>query len=180
MKTSLLVVLFTFALIPLISAQKLISKNAHIYFYSYTPLENIEATNNQVASILDPATGSFQFSLLIKSFEFKRALMQEHFNENYMESDKLPKASFTGKITDFNKVNLKADGTYPVKVTGDLTIHGVTKPVTVDGTIEVKSGIVSAKAKFMVVPQDYNIVIPDLVRDKIAKEITVNVEVTYN
>jgi polyisoprenoid-binding protein YceI len=179
MKISLILFLFL-AISPVLSAQKLISKNARIYFYSYTPMENIEATNNQVASILDPATGSLQFSLLIKSFEFKRALMQEHFNENYMESDKFPKAGFNGKISSFDKVNLKADGSYAVEVTGDLTLHGVTKAVTATGTIEVVKGVVSAKSKFTVIPQDYNIIIPDLVKEKIAKEITIEVSVTYN
>jgi hypothetical protein len=179
MKTAIILIL-TLVFSTTTHAQKLISKNAHVFFYSYTPLENIEANNNLVASILDPATGTFQFSLLIKSFEFKRALMQEHFNENYMESDKFQKSSFTGKIANFEKVNLKADGTYPVEVKGDLTIHGVTKPVSVEGTIKVVKGLVSAESKFTVVPQDYNIAIPDLVKEKIAKEITVTVDVTYN
>lgn len=179
MKTSIILIL-ALAITPLLSAQKLISKNGHINIHSSTPMEDIDANNNLVASILDPATGTLQFSLLIKSFEFKRALMQEHFNENYMESDKFPKSSFTGKITNFDKVNLKADGVYPVEVKGDMLIHGVTKPIVANGTIEVNKGIVSAKSKFTVIPQDYNIIIPDLVKEKIAKEITITVEVTYN
>jgi hypothetical protein len=174
---SLLLILGSF---QLLSAQKLISKNAHIFFYSHTPMEDIEANNNQVASILDPSTGTFQFSLLIKSFEFKRTLMQEHFNENYMESDKFPKSGFNGKITNIEKVDLKKDASYPVEVRGDLTMHGVTKPVSVTGTIEVNKGIISAKSKFTVIPQDYNISIPDLIKEKIAKEITISVDVTYN
>jgi YceI-like domain len=179
MKTKILIFL-AIGSFQLLTAQKLISKNAHIFFYSHTPMEDIEANNNQVASILDPATGTFQFSLLVKSFEFKRTLMQEHFNENYIESDKFPKASFTGIITDFIKVDLKKDGSYPVEVKGDLTLHGVTKPVTVSGTINVIKGIVSAKSQFNLIPQDFKIAIPDLVKDKIAKEITVVVDVNYN
>jgi hypothetical protein len=180
MKSKLVIIFIIIGSLQVMQAQKLISKNAHIFFYSHTPMEDIEANNNQVASILDPATGSFQFSLLVKSFEFKRALMQEHFNENYIESDKFPKSGFSGKITDFGKVDLKKDGSYPIEVKGDLTIHGVAKPVTVNGTIEVSKGIVSAKSKFTVIPQDYNIIIPDLVKEKIAKEITIDVDVTYN
>jgi polyisoprenoid-binding protein YceI len=175
-----IIILAILTISSLASAQKYISKNAHIFFYSYTPLEDIEANNNQVASILDAATGTLQFSLLVKSFEFKKTLMGEHFNENYIESDKFPKASFNGKITNFDKVDLKKDGSYPVEVKGDLTLHGVTNPVTINGTIDVSKGIVSAKSKFNVVPQDYKISIPDLVKDKIAKEITVSVDVTYN
>jgi hypothetical protein len=85
-------------------AQKLVSKNSHIWFYSHTPLEEIEGHNRQVVSILDPTTGDLVFSLLVKSFEFKVALLQEHFNENYMESDKYPKSSFKGKIANLRKM----------------------------------------------------------------------------
>jgi hypothetical protein len=160
-------------------AQKLISKNGHIWFYSYTPLEEIEAHNNQVVSILDPVSGTLQFNLLIKSFAFKRALMQEHFNENYMESDTYPKSSFNGTITNIDKINFKQDGTFPAEVTGDLTIHGVTKKITVPGTITIMGNSVSAKAKFDVVPQDYNIIIPDVVKEKFAKVMEVNIDVVY-
>jgi hypothetical protein len=163
-----------------ISAQKLISKTGHIHIYSHTPLEDVDAQNKQVASILDPSTGTLQFSLLIKSFVFVKTLMGEHFNENYMESDKFPKSTFTGKINNLGSIDFKKDGTYPTDVSGDLTIHGVTKPVSAKGTIEVKQGIVSANSKFNVDPKDYNIVIPDLVKEKIAKEIEITVDVTYN
>jgi hypothetical protein len=164
----------------LVSAQKLVSKNGHIRIYSHTPMEDIDATNNQVASILDPSTGSLQFSLLVKSFSFVKTLMEEHFNENYMESTKFPKSSFTGKINNLASIDFKKDGTYPTEVSGDLTMHGVTKPVSAKGSIEIKNGAITAKSKFNVVPQDYNIVIPDLVKDKIAKEIEITVDVTYN
>lgn len=166
-------------LIQTISGQKLISKNSHVVFTSSTPLEQIEANNNQAVSILDPATGSLAYTLLIKSFEFKIALMQEHFNENYLESDKYPKATFKGNITDNSKIDYKNDKTYAVTVTGDLTIHNVTKQVTMPATIEIKNGIVSAKASFIVKPSDYNISIPSVVENKIAREVKVTVESTY-
>jgi hypothetical protein len=175
-----ILILSMLAMFQLTQAQKLITKSGHIWIYSYTPLEEIEAHNRQVVSIIDESTGEIDFMLLVKSFEFKRALMQEHFNENYMESDKYPKSSFKGKITNLNKIDFKKDGTYPAEVSGDLSVHNVTKPVTVKGTIEVKGGTVTARAKFETVPHDYDIAIPSVVEDKIAKEMDVNVDATYS
>ena len=171
-----------FALLTLVnvaSAQKYIAKTGHIGFYSYTPMEVIEAHNHQVVSILDPATGDLVFNLLNKSFEFKVALMQEHFNENYMETTKFSKSTFKGKITNLDKIDFKKDGTYMAEVTGDLTIHGVTKNITINGTIEVVKGVITAKAKFKVIPKDYGIQIPQLVENKIAKEMEITVEIPY-
>jgi hypothetical protein len=179
MKVKILI-LVIFGLTQLLSAQKLISKTGHVRIYSHTPLEDVDAENSQVASILDPSTGNLQFSLLVKSFVFKKTLMEEHFNENYMESDKLPKSTFTGKITNLASIDFKKDGTYPAEVSGDLTIHGVTKAVSAKGTIEIKQGKITAKSKFNVDPKDYNVVIPDLVKDKIAKEIEITVDIPYN
>ena len=105
--------------------------------------------------------------------------MQEHFNENYMESDKLPKSSFKGKITNPGKIDFKKDGIYPAEVDGDLTIHGVTKTISSTGTIEIKAGIITAKAKFTVSPKDYNIKIPALVEKSIATSIDVSVDIEY-
>lgn len=163
-----------------ISAQKYISKNGHVWFYSHTPVEDIKAHNRQVVSILDTEDGTIQFSMLIKSFEFKIALMQEHFNENYMESDKFPKAGFKGKIENLSEIDFKKEGTYPAEVKGDLTIHGVTNPVSTSGTLTVSGNNIITKAKFIVIPKDYDIEIPSVVENKIAKKIEVNVDVTYN
>lgn len=180
MKTKSLMLLLFLGICGLLSAQKSITKNGHIWFYSNTPLEEIEAHNRQVVSSLDCGSGDIAFVLLVKSFEFKRALMQEHFNENYMESDKLPKANFKGKIDNLSKIDFKKDGTYPAEVSGDLTIHGVTKHVTIKGTIAVKGKAIIANAKFVIIPQDYGIKIPSVVENKIAKEIQTTVEMTYN
>ncbi len=178
MKTGLFII--TLLIFPqIISAQKYISKNGHVWFIASTPLENIEAHNGQVVSILNAADGTIQFSMLIKSFEFKIALMQEHFNENYMESDKIPKAGFTGKLTNLDNVDFNKNGSYPVEVTGDITIHGITKPVTTKGTLTVSGNSVKATANFIVRPKDYDIEIPAVVENKIAKEVEVNVDVTY-
>lgn len=179
MKKRIISLLFIASLFQLVSAQKYVTKNGHVWFYSHTPMEEIEAHNRQVVSSLDCSTGEFALLLLVKSFEFKTALMQEHFNENYMESDKIPKSSFKGKIDNLSKIDFKKDGTYPAEVSGDLTMHGVTKHITTKGTIVVKGTTISANGKFVIVPQDYDIKIPSLVAEKIAKEIQVTVEMTY-
>ena len=169
-------------LLPAILAangQKYITKNGYIGFFSHTPMEDIRADNNQVASILDTSTGDLVFQVLVKSFHFDRALMEEHFNENYMESDKLPKASFKGKVTNISSVDLKKNGIYNVTVEGDLSIHGITNKVKVDGTLEVVQGGINANAKFGIVPEDYMITIPGLVRDKIEKSLEIMVTMKY-
>jgi polyisoprenoid-binding protein YceI len=178
MKLKILIVTL-FVTVQITQGQKVLTKNGHVWFYGKTPLEEIEAHNRQVVSIIDESTGEINFMLLIKSFEFKRALMQEHFNENYIESDKYPKSTFKGKITNLDKIDFKKDGVYPAEVSGDLTLHNVTKPVTAKGTIEIKGSSVMAKAKFVTTPHDFDIAIPSVVEDKIAKEIDVNVDVTY-
>lgn len=159
--------------------QKYISKDGHIWFNASTPLENVEAHNHQVASIIDEATGELVFNVLIKSFEFKATLMQEHFNENYMESGKFPKALFKGKITNLSAVNFTKDGSYNVDISGDITIHGVTKPLTTKSVLVIKSGKITGTSKFILQPKDFDIVIPKLVEGKIAKEIETNVDITY-
>lgn len=162
------------------NSQKYMTKSGYIGFYSHTPMEDIKADNNQVASILDVATGDFVFQVLIKSFRFEKALMEEHFNENYMESEKFPKSVFKGKITNISSVDFKKTGIYEVTIEGELTIHGVTKTVSTKGTIEVTSVGINADSKFVIVPEDYKISIPRVVRDKIAKnlEVTVSVKLT--
>jgi hypothetical protein len=179
MKNKLFLSLILICLVQFISAQKYITKNGHIWFSSHTPMEDIEAHNQQVVSSLDISTGEMAFVLLIKSFIFKRALMQEHFNENYMESDKIPKANFKGKVTNIDKIDFKKDGTYTADVSGDLTIHGVTKAFTTKGTFIVKGLDITGKATFLLVPQDFGIKIYAIVENKIAKQITVNVELQY-
>lgn len=161
------------------SAQKYMTKNGFISFFSHTPMEDIKAENNQVAGVIDTSTGEIVFQALIKSFHFDRALMEEHFNENYMESDKFPKATFKGKITDLKSVDFKKNGAYEVVVEGDLTIRDVTKKMSVKGTVEVVTGGLNANAKFIISPEDFDIQIPAVVREKIAKTVEVNVAMKY-
>jgi polyisoprenoid-binding protein YceI len=159
-------------------AQKYLTRTAKVNFNATAPSspEKVEAVNNEVANIFDATTGDMIFQVLVKSFKFERALMQEHFNENYMESDKFPKADFKGKITNIAGVNYSKDGSYNVTAAGALTIHGVTHDVSVPGTITVQGGNLKLKAKFSVKLADYNISIPTLVADKINKEATVTLE----
>ncbi|HMU09893.1 MAG TPA: YceI family protein [Ferruginibacter sp.] len=172
------VILFTALFIMLLNqavAQKYYTKNGSISFFSKTSLENIKADNNQVLSVLNAQSGEIQFSVLIKSFHFEKALMEEHFNENYLESEKFPKATFKGSITDMGRVNFSTDGMYTVPVSGDLNMHGVTKKITTTATITLKAGKVSATAKFLVKLADYNISIPSIVKDNIAESVEVTV-----
>jgi polyisoprenoid-binding protein YceI len=161
------------------NAQKYMTRTGYISFFSHTPLEDIKAENNQVASVLDISNGEIVFQVLIKSFRFEKALMQEHFNENYLESDKFPRSEFKGKITDLSSVDFKKDGTYNVTVSGDLTIKDVTKKIETKGTIVVESGNITANSVFSIVPEEYNIEIPGVVRDNIAKTIEVTVTMKY-
>jgi polyisoprenoid-binding protein YceI len=157
-------------------AQKYITKNGFIRFYSDAPLEKIEATNRQANTALDLSTGDFVFRVLMKSFTFEKALMQEHFNENYVESDKFPNATFLGKVSNIKDVVITKEGNYPVTIDGKLTIHGETKQVSVKGTFEVKGGVIIGKAKFYINPEDYKVSIPKAVVNNISKNIEINVE----
>jgi hypothetical protein len=163
-----------------VNAQKYMTKNGYIGFFSHTAVEDIKADNNQVAGILDISTGDMVFQALVKSFHFDRALMEEHFNENYMESDKFPKSSFKGKITNLSSVDFSKPGKYDVNVEGDLTIHDVTNNVSTKGTVEVIEGGINANSKFNISPEDYKINIPGVVRDKINKNLEVTVSMKYS
>jgi hypothetical protein len=162
------------------NAQKYMTKNGFIGFFSHTPMEDIKGDNNQVAAILDISSGEMVFQALVKSFHFDRALMEEHFNENYMESDKFPKSSFKGKITNLSAVNFSKDGVYDVTVDGDLTIRDATNKISTAGKIEIKNGELIATSKFNISPEDYKIVIPGVVREKINKELEVTVLIKYS
>jgi len=162
-----------------VNAQKYMTKNGFIGFYSHTPMEDIKADNNQVAGVLDISTGDMVFQVLIKSFHFDRALMEEHFNENYMESDKFPKSIFKGKISNLAAVNFSKNGTYEVTVEGDLTIHDVTNKISTKGTLEVVTGGINTNAKFNIVPEDYKIIIPGVVREKINNNLEVTVTMKF-
>lgn len=157
---------------------KFISKNAYISFYSNTPLENILGESNEAVSVLNGETGDIGFQAIMTTFHFKRALMEEHFNENYIESAKYPKSKFNGKIQNFNKEMLTGPPT-DIQVTGQLNVHGVEKTITVPATLGMEDGKLVGTSKFKIVPEDYGITIPSIVRDKIQKEIEVTIKATY-
>ena len=152
------------------------TKNAKINFFSETPLEDIEANNNSSVSVLDTQNGSLQFSLLVKGFEFKNEEMQEHFNDDYMESDKFPKAEFKGTVINHSSIDYKKPGNYNVQVKGLLTIRGVTKEVLSNGILKVNNDNIKANSTFNIALADYGIKIPKLVNDKIAKTIKITVD----
>jgi polyisoprenoid-binding protein YceI len=180
MKTPHLITVALLLMAMTATGQKYITKTGHIKFFSDAPLEKIEANNRQVNSVLDLATGGFAFKVLMKSFEFPKALMQEHFNENYVESDKYPNATFVGTIANIREVDISKDGIYPVTVAGKLTLHGITKEINEKGTLEVKQGKIIGKSTFPLTVADYNITIPGNVGKNIAKTIEITVNVTLD
>ena len=156
------------------------TKNGKVSFSATSAMEKIEATNEKATSMLDVSTGAIEFAILLKAFNFEKALMQEHFNENYVESDKFPKSTFKGNVINIKSVDLKKDGIYPVKVKGILTLHGESKDVTADGTLTVKDGkITEGNSKFKILLEDYKIEIPSLVKDKISKDVQISLELIY-
>lgn len=159
------------------NAQKYATRNGYLGFFSKTKQENIKADNNKATYVLDVATGQLEISALQTAFQFEKALMQEHYNENYVESEKYPKATFKGKI-DMTNVNLLKDGTYKTKVNGDLTMHGVTNKTTVDATFVVAGGKITAEAQFPISCKAYNIEIPSAVKDVISDKIDVTAKAT--
>ncbi len=178
-KQTVLAMLLTLLCLLLIASevfsQRYMTRTAKVTFFSSTPLENIEAVNNEAASAIDAKSGDVAFQVPVKSFRFEKALMQEHFNENYMESDKFPKAEFKGRLVRPETVRFDKDGTYNVTASGKLTMHGVTRDVTIPGTITVKGSGITASSKFSVRCADYGIKIPAVVAGKIAEQIEVTV-----
>jgi polyisoprenoid-binding protein YceI len=162
----------------LVNAQKYITKTGFIRFYSHTSMEDIDANNKQVNSALDISTGDFVFKVLMKSFEFEKALMQEHFNEKYIESDKFPNASFKGKVTNFKDINFTKNGTSQAIIDGELTIHGVTKKIQEKGTFQVTEGKIIGQSKFKISLKEYNVVIPSAVTNNISDLIEITVDVS--
>ncbi|RTL56108.1 MAG: YceI family protein [Sphingobacteriales bacterium] len=169
--------LLLFTAAGIFAQDKFFTKSGKIFFKcTKSSIEKIEATNKSTTCVLDTKTGNMQFAVLMKGFEFERALMQEHFNENYVESEKFPRGEFKGQITNNKEVNYSKDGSYPLKVKGSLTMHGVTKDVETTGTLTVKQGKLSTNAVFNIQLSDYNISIPSVVSDKISNTVNISVD----
>ena len=161
-------------------SQKYITKNGMVKFYSESPMETIEAINKQVNAAFDTETGDMVFKVLIKGFEFEKALMQEHFNENYMHSDDFPNSTFIGKVSNLNDLDFTTDAKYEVTVEGDLTIKGVTNKVSAKGTFTLEDGKILADAVFPVTLSDYEVKIPGAVVDNIAETVEVTVALSLD
>jgi len=152
-------------------------KNAEISIFSSAPIEDIAARTSSGQSVYNAATGDLVFSVAINTFKFRKALMQEHFNSDYLESDKYPRATFKGKIQEH--LDLTKDGTYQITATGVLDVHNVKQNRTIPGTLTVSNGNVTMKSEFMVKCVDHHIDIPKLVFQNIAETIKVNITATY-
>ncbi len=170
---------FLLALTGPVAGQKYIDRAGKASFFSSAPMEDIEAHSEQAVSVIDLGSGDIVASVLMRSFNFRKALMEEHFNENYVESNKYPKATFKGTITNVGNLDVKKDGTYTLDVTGEITLHGVTKQVKVKADAVVNKGTVQAKAVFPLTVKDFKIKIPRLVIHNIAEEVEVTVSFNY-
>jgi Uncharacterized conserved protein len=172
------ILLITLLTISLTAQEKYYTKSGTISFVSKGAIETITANHKSVTCVLDAKTGDVQFAVLMKGFEFRKALMQQHFNENYVESDKYPRSEFRGKITNNNEIDYTKDGTYTAHVKGRLTIHGQTKDVTTNGKISVKGRKLQTSATFNILMSDYNISIPALVKENMSNTVTITVNCT--
>lgn len=157
-----------------LKAQIYMGKTSEIVFFSKGPIEDITAKNNTARPILNTATNEVAVKVTIKGFEFEKKLMEEHFNEKYMESDKYPYAIFSGKINE--AIDFKKEGIYKITVTGKLTIHGVEKERTIEGTLTIKGAEIAFDSKFNVALKDHKIEIPTLVAQNIAEVVDVTIK----
>jgi polyisoprenoid-binding protein YceI len=141
----------------------------------------VKAQNNETVSVLNATTGDVEFKIAVKSFHFQKTAMEDHFNnDDYMASEKYPKAGFKGKISNISAVNFSKDGVYNVSVAGDLTIRDVTKPVSAQGTITVKGQNIVVASTFNVKRRDYNVIGEAFVQKKISEDIQINVNCQYD
>ncbi len=160
-----------------INAQdKFLTKEGYVSFFSHSLVEDIKADNNQVLSVIDTVTGKIAIQMLMRSFMFKKALMQEHFNENYVESYKYPKATFSGEIINFSDLNEENDET---EIIGTLTVHGEEKEIRTKVNVEIREDGIRLKGDFNVDVADFKIKIPSIVANNIAKTIKVTFELDH-
>lgn len=158
-------------------AQLFMTTNGEVSIFSKTPMENIDAVNKSVSSIINTATNEVAVQMRITNFVFPNKLMQEHFNENYLESEKFPSATFKGKIKE--AIDLTVAGTYPITASGTATIHGVTRPIDLKGTIISTGTSLALTCAFEVKLVDYKVDIPKIVFAKIAEVIKVSSKINY-
>ena len=176
MKFILTAILASIFINPVSGQGKFLTNDGTIRFYSHTAIEDITATNDEVAAVIDGQSGEVAIIVVMTGFQFEKKLMQEHFNENYVESEKFPKATFNGRIENNEAVDYGVPGTYDVKVAGKMTIHGVTKSIAAEGTLEVTPDGIVARTAFLLNPEDYDIKIPRVVRNNIAENMEITAE----
>jgi hypothetical protein len=179
MKKHLLLLAFSASSLVSIHAQNIfLGTGGKCSFHSSTPVEDIDAVSESLNSVLNTANGEIQFKVPLTSFHFQKALMQEHFNEKYVESAKYPFASFKGKINE--TIDYSKDGTYEITATGIFNIHNTDKPHTEKGTLIIKNGKFTISGKFKVALQDHNIEVPKIVMANIAEIIDVTYTSSYS
>ena len=180
MKNKILIILFSVFLTNFGFAQKLVCRDGQVKFLASVPtaIEEVAANNTSVSAVLDSKTGDVAAQALIKSFKFKSPLMEEHFNENYLESDKFPKATFKGKVLNFDASKVTATKSNAT-VEGDFTMHGVTKHIKIPATVSKAGNKINVASTFTIKAQEYNIKIPSLVKQKVADDIKVWVNFNF-
>jgi hypothetical protein len=156
------------------------TKTGQIKFDAGTGLEDIIGVNKSVVSAFDSKSGQIQFSVLIKGFEFKSQLMEDHFHENYMESDKFPKSIFSGTIKNIDKIDFAKNGTYPANISGTIEIHGIKKQIEAKGNFVIKDGAVKGISEFPILLSDFGISVPNVVGDKLSKNAKININCDYS
>ena len=157
-------------------SQIYIAKTGEISFYSEAKLENIDAKNSNTKPVMDTKSGKISIKVSMRAFKFKSGFMEEHFNENYVESDKYPHAIFEGKIKDNDKIDYAKDGEYSVVCEGKMTLHGQTKDISAPGKIIIKNNLITIDSKFKLALADYKIEIPAQRLANISETVDVTVK----
>jgi polyisoprenoid-binding protein YceI len=157
-------------------AQLFSASRSFVEFYSHSPVEDIKASNTKAAAVCNMDENTVAFSIPIADFQFDKALMKDHFNEKYMETEKFPKSTFAGILSSFKK----EPGVQQVIASGKLSIHGVERDVVIPGTVEWKGDQLSMKSKFIVVLEDYKIIRPQILWQNIAEQVEITIDFTFN
>lgn len=156
-------------------AQKYYTKTGNTKFKaSVEAFEPVEATNNSTTAIINVTSGEIASLLFIKAFNFRVALMQEHFNENYMDTHQYPKATFKGNLKNFSLENLNSDERF--ELSGTISVRGIEKSIETTVNVKEENNRIYVSGMFFVSPQDFKIKIPSIVRDKIANQIQIKID----
>ncbi|WP_010520848.1 YceI family protein [Aquimarina agarivorans] len=160
-----------------IKGDKYICRNGKVTFFSYATSENIKAENDQVLSLFEPETKKIAVSILMRAFQFEKSLMQEHFNDSYIESDIYPKATFEGVVLNFDK---DLSGTQTKIINGDFTLRGISKPIKIKADITKKSNTYEIIGETELNVKDYKIKVPQILANRIAQTVKISFNFKYN